>query len=174
MCHCPLLLPPPDYEVHTTFEGVEGAAAATVHDKANVGKLVRYYLRFDDGVVSAWCCRAGGRAGSVCKGARCLRRCSLAYAPSFCAVLSSSAPCALPASPRDGRHCPTVSRPPLPCRQDIDIAVSRRVDEQQYDMEVGAGPFLLLPIAASVLPTGAQPTLLRVSPFSPYHSLVTL
>ncbi|PSC76396.1 sulfate ABC transporter ATP-binding [Micractinium conductrix] len=61
---------PSDYEVHTTFEGVEGAAAATVHDKANVGKLVRYYLRFDDGV-------------------------------------------------------------------DIDIAVSRRVDEQQYDMEVG-------------------------------------
>jgi len=38
--------------VSTDFEKAPNAAPATVHDKANVGKVVRYYLRFDDGVVS--------------------------------------------------------------------------------------------------------------------------
>lgn len=43
---------PADIELHTDFESAQRAAAATVHDKQNVGRLVRYYLRFDDGVVS--------------------------------------------------------------------------------------------------------------------------
>ena len=37
--------------VHQDFEAHPAAAPATVHDKANVGRLVRYYLRFDDDVV---------------------------------------------------------------------------------------------------------------------------
>lgn len=52
-----------DVTVHTSYESPEAAAsaAATVHDKQNMGKLVRYYLRFDDGVVSTpvtACCGA--------------------------------------------------------------------------------------------------------------------
>lgn len=41
--------------MHTSYESPEAAAsaAATVHDKQNMGKLIRYYLRFDDGVVSS-------------------------------------------------------------------------------------------------------------------------
>lgn len=48
--------PHTDITVHTSYESPEAAAsaAATVHDKQNMGKLVRYYLRFDDGVVSGW------------------------------------------------------------------------------------------------------------------------
>lgn len=53
-CH-----PLPDYVVSKDFSGGgAGAAPATVHDKQDVGRLVRYYLRFDDGVV-----RGGGGGG---------------------------------------------------------------------------------------------------------------
>lgn len=41
---------PSDLSVYTNFEDAPHAAPATVHDKANVGRVVRYYLRFDDGV----------------------------------------------------------------------------------------------------------------------------
>ncbi|PRW59185.1 sulfate ABC transporter ATP-binding isoform B [Chlorella sorokiniana] len=43
---------PSDITVHTNYESPEAAAsaAASVHDKQNMGKVVRYYLRFDDGV----------------------------------------------------------------------------------------------------------------------------
>lgn len=41
---------PGDITVHKDFEVAPNAVPATVHDKANVGRVVRYYLRFDDGV----------------------------------------------------------------------------------------------------------------------------
>lgn len=39
----------------TDFSDGARAAPATVHDKQDVGRLVRYYLRFDDGVVRCRC-----------------------------------------------------------------------------------------------------------------------
>ncbi|KAI3438825.1 hypothetical protein D9Q98_001242 [Chlorella vulgaris] len=39
-----------DIRLRTDFEECTSCAAATVHDKANMGKLVRYYVRFDDDV----------------------------------------------------------------------------------------------------------------------------
>jgi hypothetical protein len=55
-----------DISLRTDFDECQSCAPATVHDKANMGKAVRYYLRFDDDVVRAlmctlvlslsWCC----------------------------------------------------------------------------------------------------------------------
>lgn len=67
---CPIPLPT-DITVHTNYESPAAAAAApaTIHDKQNMGKLIRYYLRFDDGVVS------GTRVGSGSRSARLLVCC---------------------------------------------------------------------------------------------------
>lgn len=55
-CRPPSLpsLPPllTDYVVSKDFGSSAPAAPATVHDKQDVGRLVHYYLRFDDDVVS--------------------------------------------------------------------------------------------------------------------------
>lgn len=45
-------LSPADIVLHANFDECPACAGATVHDKANMGKTVRYYLRFDDDVVS--------------------------------------------------------------------------------------------------------------------------
>lgn len=47
-----LARPSADIRLRTNFEECQSCAPATVHDKANLGKSVRYYLRFDDDVVS--------------------------------------------------------------------------------------------------------------------------
>ena len=43
---------PGDVTMYKSF-GEPYGCAATVADKVNVGWIVRYYLKFDDGVVSA-------------------------------------------------------------------------------------------------------------------------
>ncbi|EFN57811.1 hypothetical protein CHLNCDRAFT_143202 [Chlorella variabilis] len=75
-----VMVRPSDIRLRTNFEECQSCAPATVHDKANLGKSVRYYLRFDDDV-------------------------------------------------------------------DVDLTVSRKVDEEVYDLGVGQRVFVQVPPA---------------------------
>ena len=113
---------PTDLVVHTDVASAAAAAPATVHDKQNVGRVVRYYLRFDDGVVR------GGWVGALAQ-----RRCGQG-GPRGTAVAASKATRA---------HPPTA--PALPTLQDVEFPVPRRVDEAQYDLDVGGRVFVSVP-----------------------------
>lgn len=123
--------------MYTNFEDAPHAAPATVHDKANVGRVVRYYLRFDDGVVRG--VGAGGAGHGLqhsrrqgCKAPRIEKE--TVTEPGMLAKGSTAA--RLHAEPLPPRPAPP---------QDVDFVVGRRLDEERYDMDVGQRVFVEAP-----------------------------